>query len=72
VPVETTTTYCITEEYKEYEQARLTCAALTHLPIKTVVEGWLMMMENVPQNEKLTLFLDYFVEQWLKNQNVLI
>jgi len=31
-----------------------------------------MIMENVPQNEKLTLFLDYFVEQWMENQNVFI
>ena len=29
-----------------------------------------MIMENVPQNEKLTLFLDNFVEQWMENQNV--
>jgi hypothetical protein len=29
-----------------------------------------MIMENVPQNEKLTLFLDYFVKQWMENWNV--
>jgi hypothetical protein len=29
-----------------------------------------MITESVPQNEKLTLFLDYFVEQWMENQNV--
>ena len=29
-----------------------------------------MIMENVPQNEKLTLFLGYFVKQWMENQNV--
>jgi len=27
-------------------------------------------MENVPQNKKLTLFLDYHVQQWMENQNV--
>jgi hypothetical protein len=27
-------------------------------------------MENVPQNEKLTLFLDYYVQQLLGNRNV--
>jgi len=69
VPVETTTKFCLTGEYKENEQVRLT-AVLAHLPIKTVEEGWLMMIENVPQNEKVTLFLDYFVEQWMENQNV--
>ena len=26
--------------------------------------------ENIPQNEKLIVLLDYFVEQWLENQNV--
>jgi hypothetical protein len=53
-------------EYKEDEQVRIicrTCAALAHLPIDKVEEGWLMIMESVPQNEKLTLFLAYFVEQ---------
>jgi hypothetical protein len=60
-------------EYKEDEQVRLMgrmCAALAHLPINKVEEGWLMIMVSVPQNEKLTLFLDYFVEQWMENQNV--
>jgi hypothetical protein len=37
------------------------CVALADIPIKEVEVGWHMMMENVPQNEKLTLFLDYFV-----------
>ena len=31
-----------------------------------------MIMEIVPQNEKLTLFLDYFVKQWMDNQHVSI
>jgi len=58
---------------KKNEQVRLTyrmCAVFSHLTIKTIEEGWLMIMENVPQNEKLTLFLDNFVEQWMENQNV--
>ena len=29
-----------------------------------------MIMKNVPQNEKLTLFLDYSVGQWMQNENV--
>jgi hypothetical protein len=45
-------------------------AAVAYLPIDKVEEGWLMIMESVPQNEKLTLFLDYFFEQWMENQNV--
>jgi hypothetical protein len=35
-----------------------------------VVEGWLIIMENVPQKEKSALYLDYFVEQCMENQNV--
>jgi len=38
------------------------CAALAHLPIKKVEEDWLMMVKNVPHNEKLTSFLDYFFD----------
>jgi len=46
------------------------CAALAHRRIGKAEEVWLIIMENVPQKEKLTLFLDYFVEQWIENQNV--
>jgi hypothetical protein len=46
------------------------CAALAYQPIDKVEEGWLMIMESVQENEKLTLFLDYFVEKWMENQNV--
>jgi hypothetical protein len=27
-------------------------------------------MENIQQNKKLTLFMDYYVQQWMENQNV--
>jgi adenylosuccinate synthase len=60
-------------EYKETEQVRLRsrlCAALAHQLFNKVEEGWLMIMENVPQNEKLTLFLDYYVQELMQNQNV--
>jgi hypothetical protein len=42
-------------EYKENEQLRLTCrmcVALAHLLIIKVQERRLMILENVPQNEK--------------------
>jgi len=29
-----------------------------------------MIMKYVPQNEKLTLFLDYYVQQLMENQDV--
>jgi hypothetical protein len=35
-------------------------------------EGWLTVMENVAQNEKLTLFLDYYIQQLMQNQKDLI
>jgi hypothetical protein len=46
------------------------CAALAHLLSNEVEEGWLMITETVPQNEKITSLLDYFVEQLMENQNV--
>jgi len=45
------------------------CAALAHL-FNNNVEGWLMIMENIPQNEKITSLLDNSVEQLLENQNI--
>ena len=62
-----------TVEYEENEQVGLRCrmcAALAHLLGNEVEEGWLMIMENVPQNGKITSLLDYFVEQLIENQNV--
>ena len=46
--------------------------ALAYLPIDKVEESWLMNMENVLKNKKLTLFLDYFIEQLTKNQHILV
>ena len=58
------------EENEEVRRACRMCAALAHRPISKAEVVWLMIMENVPQKEKLTLFLDYFVGQWTENQNV--
>ena len=55
-------------EYKETEQVDLHAECV--LLINKVEEGRQMMMENVPQNRKLTLFLDYYVQQLLENRNV--
>jgi hypothetical protein len=63
----------LTVEYKESEQVQITCricAALAHLLINKAEEVRLMIMENIPQNGKLTLFIDYYVQQWMENQNV--
>jgi len=43
------------------------CAALAYALINKVEEGWLMIMDNVPQNEKWILLLDYNVQQLMKN-----
>jgi hypothetical protein len=64
-----------TVEQKENEHVLLTCrmcAVLAHLLISKVEEGWLMIMENVPQNEKIISLLHYFVEQLTENQDVTI
>jgi len=44
------------------------CSALALIPLQDIDEGWLIIMENSPNNEKLKLFHDYFVEQWLENE----
>jgi len=52
-------------EYKENDEVRLTCsmcAALAYLLINKVEESWLTIFENVPQNEKLTLLLEYYIQ----------
>lgn len=43
------------------------CFALAHIPFRDIDEGWLIIMENAPENDKLKIFYDYFVEQWLEN-----
>jgi hypothetical protein len=48
------------------------CAVLAHLLINKVEESWLMIVENAPQKEKLTLFLDYYFQQSMENQNVCV
>jgi hypothetical protein len=52
----------LTVGYKQNQQLRLACrmrAALTHVIINKLAEDWLMIMKNITQNEKLTLFIDH-------------
>jgi hypothetical protein len=58
----------LTLGYKETEQvdAHADCVLL----INKVEENRLMIMENVPQNGELTLFLYYCFQQLLENRNV--
>ncbi|KAF0713219.1 MULE domain-containing protein [Aphis craccivora] len=56
--------------YKDNADIRLhvrMCCALAHIPISDIDEGWIIIMSNTPDNDKLTLFYDYFIEQWLEN-----
>jgi hypothetical protein len=43
------------------------CSALAFIPLQDIDEGWLIIMENSLNNEKLKFLHDYFVEQWLEN-----
>jgi hypothetical protein len=44
--------------------------ALAYLPLKNAELSWLLVMENAPVNIGLSIFLDYFVEQWLENPHI--
>ena len=46
------------------------CAALAYLLIDRVEYGWLLIMENLPKNEKTVFFMDYFIHQWTDNLKV--
>lgn len=60
----------LVDEYRDNDEIRINirmCSALALIPLQDIDEGWLIIMENSPDNEKLKLFHDYFVEQWLEN-----
>ena len=57
-------------EMKKSDSHAECVAALAHRPVSKTEELWTMILENVQQKEKLTLFLDYFVEQLMENQKV--
>ncbi|GBN79445.1 hypothetical protein AVEN_69305-1 [Araneus ventricosus] len=48
------------------------CAVLAHLPIEDIVDGWLCIMEDSPENEKLQRFYDHFLNQWMENSVITI
>ncbi|KAL4126003.1 hypothetical protein QTP88_010235 [Uroleucon formosanum] len=61
----------LVDEYRDNEEIRLNirmCSALALITLQDIDEGWLIIMESNPNNEKLKLFHDYFVEQWLENE----
>lgn len=63
----------LTCEYRENEEIRLStqmCAALAFLKTEDVQDGWVEIHSQAPANPKLTRFLDYFIEQWLYNDEI--
>lgn len=63
----------LVKDYKENEEIRQICkmcSALAYMPLNTIEDGWILIMEGVPDNEKLNQFIDYFVEQWMDNPSL--
>lgn len=63
----------LTREYRENEEIRQSirmCAALSFLKPEDAEEGFAEIHSQAPDNEKLTEFFDYFVDQWLENADV--
>ena len=61
------------KKYREDEEIRKTLpmfSALCLLPVEKVEEAFLQITENIPTNDKLERFIDYFVEQWMGNPSV--
>jgi hypothetical protein len=47
-------------------------ASLTFLPLEDVSDAWNLITENVPQLDQtndVTKYMDYFVENWVDNEN---
>ena len=58
-------------EISEVQQHVRMTAALSHLPVDKVVDGWIAVMEECPsENSKLDSWNDYFVSQWMENDQL--
>ncbi|KAE9544242.1 hypothetical protein AGLY_001421 [Aphis glycines] len=60
----------LASNYKDDANIRLhvrMCSALAYIPFDDIDEGWIIIMTNTPDNDKLQIFYDYFIEQWLEN-----
>lgn len=44
------------------------CSALALIPLIDINSGWPIIMGISPNNEKLKIFHDYFIELWLENE----
>ncbi|GFS60702.1 uncharacterized protein TNCV_4259451, partial [Trichonephila clavipes] len=65
----------LVKEYKENEDIRNVCrmiSALAYLPMEHIDDAWSIVWENAFSIDKLTPFIDYFIEQWMDNTNMSI
>lgn len=63
----------LSEEYRKNDELKLLvnmCAALAFLKPEDVLDGWLQVHAEAPENPKLTEFFDYFVDTWLDNHQI--
>lgn len=61
----------LTRDYKENEETRTLikmCASLALLKPDDVSDGWLEIYSLKPESDKLTAFFDYFIENWMENE----
>ena len=61
----------LTRDYKENEEIRTLikmCASLAFLKPDDVCDGWLEIYSKKTECQKLTEFFDYFVENWMENE----
>ncbi|GFV35320.1 uncharacterized protein TNCV_3203521 [Trichonephila clavipes] len=64
----------VVKEYKENEDIRNVCrmiSALAYLPMEYIEDAWIFIIWGKSFSiDKLTTFIDYFVEQWMDNPNM--
>lgn len=61
----------LTQDYKGNEEVRTLikmCASLAFLKPDSVIDGWLEIYSQKPENDKLTEFFDYFIEHWMESE----
>lgn len=44
------------------------CAVLPHLPVEDLEDAWLYIMSECPQDDIVTKFNDYMVNQWINHE----
>ncbi|GFW61777.1 uncharacterized protein TNCV_1471001 [Trichonephila clavipes] len=60
----------LAKEYKENEDIRNVCTLISELAYLPIDDAWSIVCENAFSIDKLTPFIDYFVEQWMDNTNM--